>query len=414
MLLALNLLLAFALACAGLATAPGAALQRMRTPDFIVAGIVNGFSFITSVPRLVERTPWPNKLGSVRKNTAWLSARSLVISLPMFLVFGALFVAADDVFAERARELFDFDLSEVRPHVLWVVFGTWIGTVILWTGAAIKQPDGLPDLPDGRKLKTAEVGVILGPLAVLFALFVIVQIRYLFGGEDAVQRSINLTYSEYARRGFFELVVASLLLLPVLASVNWARRGGRTSSVVFGVLAAVLVALLFVVMASAWQRLSIYRDAFGLTELRFYAAATLVWLAVVFGWFLFGLARPMPVQFFPGAVLAAMVAVFVLDVVNPDALIARTNVDRIEAGRKFDADYASVLSADAVPTLLAMLERVPQPGRCYLAQSMQTQLEGEEGVRSWNLAREEARAVLREAHVRLEAACAPEVLAPRA
>jgi hypothetical protein len=405
MLLALNLLVALALACAGLARAPEASVLRMRTPDFIVAAVTGGFSLVTSVPRLVDRTSWPNSLGSVRRSTSWLSVRSLMIATPIFLVFGALFVAADDVFAEETRQLFDFDVSEIRPHVLWFALGTWLGVVALWTAAAIKQPEGVPDLPDSRRLKAAEVGVILGPLALLFGVFVAVQIRYLFGGEDAVQRSINLTYSEYARRGFFELVVASLLLLPVLAGVNWARRGGGRSSVVFGVLAAALVALLFVVMASAWQRLGIYRDAFGLTELRFYAAATLPWLAVVFVWFLAGLVRRMPVEFFPGAMLAALIAVFVLNVMNPDAIIARTNIERVEAGRRFDADYASLLSADAVPTLLTNLGRIPQADRCYLVQSLQTWADSDAGVRSWNFSRQNARAEVREAQGRLAAAC---------
>jgi hypothetical protein len=160
--------------------------------------------------------------------------------------------------------------------------------------------------------------------------------------------------------------------------------------------------------------LSIYRDAFGLTELRFYAAATLPWLAVVFAWLLVGLVRPMPVQFFPGAVLAAMVAVFALNVINPDAFIARTNIERLEAGRRFDAEYASRLSADAIPTMLAQLGSVPQPARCVLAQSMQERFEGGVGVRSWNFARWRARADVREARARLEEMCAAEAVAPRA
>jgi hypothetical protein len=175
--------------------------------------------------------------------------------------------------------------------------------------------------------------------------------------------------------------------------------------VVFGVLAAALVALLFVVMVSAWERLSIYRDVFGLTELRFYAAATLPWLAVVFAWFLVGLVRKMPVEFFPGAMLAALVAVFVLNVLNPDAVIARTNIERVEAGRRFDVDYAASLSADAVPALLAELERVSQPSRCVLAESLRDWMERDTGVRSWNYSRQNARASVEAAQARLSAAC---------
>ena len=52
----------------------------------------------------------------------------------------------------------------------------------------------------------------------------LVQFRYLFGGAALVQVSETLTYAEYARRGFFELVAVAALLLPIMLLLDWVAR----------------------------------------------------------------------------------------------------------------------------------------------------------------------------------------------
>src|SRR5581483_12056672 len=133
---------------------------------------------------------------------------------------------------------------------------------------------------------------------------------------------IHLSYAEYARRGFFELVVASALLLPVLLAAGWACSRTRTVSRLYRALTVVLVLLLAVVMASALRRLQIYVDAYGLTELRFYAVSFLILLAAVFVWLLGGVLRNQRDEFLAGAIVATLLAIIVLNAANPDGVIA--------------------------------------------------------------------------------------------
>src|SRR5207247_6215144 len=114
----------------------------------------------------------------------------------------------------------------------------------------------------------------------LFPLLVVVQLRYLFGGAELVQGGTGLTYAEYARWGFFELVTASALVLPILLVAEWALRyepcaGQRT----FRYLAGLLLVLLAAVMASALRRMQLYVDEVGLPEIRLYSTAFIVYLA---------------------------------------------------------------------------------------------------------------------------------------
>ena len=112
-------------------------------------------------------------------------------------------------------------------------------------------------------------------------------------------------------------------------------------------LSGCLVALVGVVMASALQRLWLYQQQFGLTELRIYATGVVLWLAVVFVWLGVTVLRGRRHLFAIGAIVAGFAATLCINVVNPDALIARTNLDRPQV----DVTYLGTLSDDALPAL---------------------------------------------------------------
>ena len=61
-------------------------------------------------------------------------------------------------------------------------------------------------------------------LDVLFAAFVVLQLAALFGGDEHVLRTAGLTYAEYAREGFAQLMAVAALTLAMIAL---ARRDDR-------------------------------------------------------------------------------------------------------------------------------------------------------------------------------------------
>ena len=136
------------------------------------------------------------------------------------------------------------------------------------------------------------------------------------------------------------------------------RTETRAQERLFKALAGIMVVLLFVVVASALQRMYLYQREFGLTELRLYTTIFMVWISVVLLWFIFTLLRARRDRFAFGALLAGFAAIFAINVMNPDALIASTNIDRMEDGKRFDAYYLTTLSADAVPVLVEALPEI--------------------------------------------------------
>lgn len=353
--------------------------------------------------------------------TAAQVARALLIALPLLLLFGLLFFSADAVFASLVERTLRFNLDELLSHLILSGIIAWLAAALLRT--AVTPPPGLtpagaatlfgpPAQDESRALSVSplESGLVLGLLNALFLAFVLVQLRYLFGGAALVETTLDLSYAEYARRGFFELVAVTALVLPVLLAGDWLTpEGGRR---LFRILSFTLILLVAVIMASALRRMLIYMGQFGLTELRLYVTAAMAWIAILLGWFILTVLRGRRERFAFGGLVSALALLGALHLINPDGLIVRTNLARLQDGREFDVHYVAGLSADGVPALVAGLPGLPPEERRVVAEALLARWgpdsDRETGDwRSWNLARSRARQVVAENLEALRAAAGP-------
>lgn len=334
--------------------------------------------------------------------------RGLLIAIPLLLLFGLLFAAADAAFARLLSGLFSVDLSRLIGHTALTLFLAWLAAgllrSLLWA-----EPPRLPAVlpPRAFSLGAIEVGTVLGAMNALFLVFVAVQFRYFFGGIALVEAAAELTYALYARRGFFELVAVAALVLPVLLAALWlARTADPRHRQILRRLAGALVGSLFLIMGSALHRMWLYQAAYGLTELRLYATSFMIGLAVVFVWFCATVLRERRDRFAFGVLVSGLTLLALLHALNPDAVIARQNLGRLHTTGRFDAAYVVGLSADAVPALLAALPSLPSEQRQMVAAQLLHRW-GEPARtdwRAWNWGRARARAAVRAERAALEAA----------
>jgi len=313
----------------------------------------------------------------------------LILAVPLLLVFGALFAAADAVFAGYVRQMFAWltDFPQLVGRVVLSLILAWLALGLARRAfTASAKPFSLEDLVslDFLRLGAAPAIVVLALVDALFLGFVAVQAVYLFGGVDTLATFAGMTYSEYARRGFFELVTVAAIVLGLILLFDWlARFADRRGRLAISLLHGLLVLLTLVILASALIRMRIYQVEFGLTELRFYTTAFMAWLAVVLIWAVvtvlplhspYGTGRR---RFAFGALVAVLALVAFLDLANPDAWIARVNLDRAGAGvgQPLDVAYlTSGLSLDAAPVNAAGLTRVADPRlRTEIACALQAQ-----------------------------------------
>jgi hypothetical protein len=278
--------------------------------------------------------------------------------------------------------------------VRWVfVFG--VSAFVLGGAAYLRAapPDltGL-DRPGKRRVARLEWAVPLTLLVLLFAMFVAVQLTVLFGGSEHVLDTDGLTYAEYARGGFWQLLVVTGLTLVVLAgAARWAPRDTRTDRVLIRAVLGALAVLTLVVVASATHRMDLYAGTYGLTRLRLLVALCEVWLGLVFVLILIAGIRLTGLWLPRAVVAAAVLALLGLAGANPDRLIADHNVTRYEQTNRIDTPYLSTLSADAVPAL----DRLTGENRdCALAPIETDLQENPDDWRGWNLGRHQARDLL--------------------
>jgi Domain of unknown function (DUF4173) len=384
-------------------------------------------AWTAAAPVLVEAArsaPRPDSGGSARWRRAAAVARGLVIVTPLVVVFGALFMSADAVFADLVLNVVRIDVELIATHLFFFSVSAWLAAGYLYGFLRSTELTPLQGLwrdgallglgPRRPTLGITEVATALAALDLLFLLFVIVQFRYLFGGDTLVQVTPNLTYAEYARRGFFELVFAVFLVVPVLLAADWllARRQ-KHDDLVFRALAGVQIGLVLAITASALYRLRLYHASYGLTESRFYAMVLLIWIGVMLLWLAATVLRGRRDSFAFGALGSGLATIALLFVINPDAIIARTNVSRMVSADtpvRFDVAYATSLSADAVPVLIAALPSLPSDVQCPLARHMLRRWPPDRvrDIRSWNWSAARASDVVREHEARLRSMLVPD------
>jgi Domain of unknown function (DUF4173) len=283
--------------------------------------------------------------------------RAAVITIPLLLVFGLLFGAADPLF-DRLLSLPALDWGLIGSHVLVAGFFTWV--VGGWLRGALidDRPRRQPSDRLAITLGATEVTVILGALVALFALFVGVQVGWLFGGERLVRSTTGLSYAEYARHGFFELVWVSLLVLPVLLGARAAIPDDDVIAVRrYRQTALALILLLAGVMASALGRMALYVHYYGLSADRLFASVFMGWLALVFVWFLATVVRGRTRDFAAGMIITGFATLGALNVVNPDALVARVDVARATHALALSDSIAGARNRAASPIDYTYLTR---------------------------------------------------------
>jgi Domain of unknown function (DUF4173) len=203
-------------------------------------------------------------------------------------------------------------------------------------------------------LGTVEAAFVLGGLCALYATFVGAQVVALAGGRRHVLVTHGLTYAQYARSGFFQLLACAAITLLVLLSVRACANAAHPALIG---LSGLTVALTIGVVIVAIRRLQLYEAEFGLTMLRLACLVVAAWIGVVF--VLLGSTVPrrgLPRRRFPAAViLSGLIFVGIWSTSNPASIVAQTNLRRAEHGQRFDVNQAASLGPDAVPALVAGL-----------------------------------------------------------
>jgi len=286
----------------------------------------------------------------------------LLLSVPIVLILLALLSSADMVFGRLVETLPEFferiNLGDFLGKALVTLIIFTISFSYIWSlGHGEKCAEDAfgeikPAEPE-QKRRLDQVTIITVTVAVdiIYLIFVIIQFAYLFGQSGLPE---GLTYSAYARNGFFELILVSLLNIGLLAcTLTFTKKGQAGTEISLKVLNTIMIGCTFVMLTSAHYRMSLYENAYGFTFLRVMTHAFMVFLFVLF---VITLARVWidRLPLLKPYIAVAVAAFTIINYINVDALIANNNLLRYYNTNVIDMDYFQSLSNDAVEELIIL------------------------------------------------------------
>lgn len=249
-----------------------------QIPKFLLMPLISIESSIAAVFNIFKHE---NSFESAQKDSTSALIRGLIIGIPVSLVLLFLLTKAAPIFGQLTQRFFT-NIGE-RAVISLILFIILLGFGLSKFLEKVIAEAQTTHVPIG---KSHELVIILGSVISLFAVFIIVQVKYLFSsiGEGELHQLgiTSLTYSEYVRKGFFELLIASSiasgLIIYVFKYLHHLRDGQKILTQVSSGILTIETALL---LLSAVKRVALYADAHGLTRARIFGFIFLIWLAVI-------------------------------------------------------------------------------------------------------------------------------------
>lgn len=299
---------------------------------------------------------------SPRKDAVVQVVRGVLMSVFLLGLFGVLLASADEVFQIALRD----GLSHIghlplvlARELIWLTL--FVGLFRIW----LQHPE-LGPVKSTTVFQTTELTIALGSLNGLLYTFLGIQGRYLFGNSEWVE-ALGIEHAHYARRGFFELTLCIILILPLVLTAYRAAETHRASRLRY--LGGGLVLAAFGLAASALKRMVLYIDVYGLSVERFYAAAGIFVAMSVLAWAGFACCRPRSLGWLlTRQKVTVIMLLALLSLINVDALVAQSQLSLAAiTGRPLDSTYISQLSADALPVITRYETRIPLAEQTDLA-----------------------------------------------
>ena len=321
--------------------------------DYLCGGVNAVFGAIGSIARPFGDG---NDFARLREKKENGKAREILIgiavAIPVVLLIGGLLMSADLVFSNMIAKVFEG--IRIPANLAGICFMLCFGFISSYCG--VRYTAYRKDRQD-REVKilteTTAMFTVSVLVAVLYVIFCGIQIIYLFGGGGELPAGV--TYAEYARQGFFQLLVVCILNLGAVLTMEHFFQRNRA---VDAVLTVISVCTIIMTASSGW-RMILYIRAYQLTFLR---VVVLVALAVITllmaGTICYIWNRRFPLFQYGMAVVCVSYVLFAF--AHVDAGIAAYDLAQIENGNTAgDYSYLSCLSTDAAPVIAEYLKEHP-------------------------------------------------------
>ncbi len=273
-------------------------------------------------------------------------AKAICITLPVVLALLIVLASADMVFDNIIADMFSdvfacINFNGLAKCAVGIAVGLYLFGLVYGGYSVIELKT---NSKDKRPADLLTINMLLSSVLVVYTAFIIIQIKYLFAGGTL---PYGLTFTQYARKGFFELLGLTVVNLSgILICVHFSSGVEGTWAKVTKWFCHYLCFVTVILLCSSFYRMWLYTNDDGLTRLRFMVMGFLVFEAIGLIATFFYIAKP---KFNIVAVCLGLGLVYylVLNLVPMDRIIAENQISIYKQGKRNDIDYVLTLSADA-------------------------------------------------------------------
>lgn len=296
----------------------------------------------------------------------------LLCSLPVLAVVLPLLMSSDYAFRGLMTNLF----SDAIFTILKIAFGVMLSVPVVAYGFSLRYGRTATLKKSGfAGIESVYIVSFLSVISLCYLLYLYSQLAYFFSAFRGFLPTQEITFAQYARKGFFEMCVIAVINLALVfaALLLSEKKAGKVNGAVKAVTTFIAVFTL-VIIATAISKMVLYIDAYGMTVLRLTTSAFMVFLAVVFiGVILRIYIRR--VNVIKTALLTAGVVVLLLGVGNVNGICARYNYEAYMSGAldKVDVQAMYELGDEGIPYVALLTycadETVSTPAKELLAEA---------------------------------------------
>ena len=327
----------------------------------------------------------------------------LVLSIPLVFIIIALLSSADQIFGYFMGNIFHvfekIDIENLIPQLILVFIVSLALASYMISLSEDKKVENIEQIKERDKaFDPVVLTTILVLINAVYLLFTFVQFSYLFGSIHLALPP-NFTYADYARRGFFELNLVTLINLGiVLLSINLTKSGGIVIDRITRILNSILIICTFVMLISAFFRMSMYEAVYGYTYLRILTHAFMVFIFVLLVVALFKIWRN-KISLLKSYIVISIIAYMIVNYINIDQIIVRQNIQRYYKTGQIDVDYLASVSYDTTPYLINLAKEKNNNVASKIVENLKHQKEALLDNTSWqsfNISESRARRMLGE------------------
>lgn len=316
----------------------------------------------------------------------------LLLTFPLFTAALLLLTDADQYFAQVVEDLTVALVLLFGSSVLRLLLGLLAIPFLFGLLYVLRHPEKREAKAVANpKVDTLLPCVVLIVMDLLYIFFIVVQFTVLFGGPSYLGQVSGLSYAEYARSGFFQLVFVAILNLSLTLTALQIARREEDAWKFLKILATGLIVMSAVILASAAYRMGLYVSVYGLSFKRF---LTYWGMAMLMLFFMISLLKVWKEDFccFKYLFTVTISGWLILNFCNADRLVAKYNVSIYQQDQMAVIDFeylAYHLSYDALEELEALPENTVTKQGLVLADTLRERQQQAAGAasdwRTWSV-----------------------------